>query len=98
MVLRHAPAGVPRARSSVFLGPSSMALQGEYSESLSLSHEVTEVNQARRSHAGPRKNLRDSRLHPPPLRQARAARGKCAEAPSACCMTIAKLEASEAIG
>ena len=117
-----APAGVPRARSSVFVGPSSMALQGELSESLLLPHEITKVNKAYRSHAGPTKNFRDSRLRlpphgqrlylsaiglpssrlrgvrhirhvcelglrPPPLRQARAARGKGAEAPSACCMS-----------
>ena len=114
-----APAGVPRARSSVFVGPSSMALQGELSESLLLPHEITKVNKAYRSHAGPTKNFRDSRLRlpphgqrlylsaiglpssrlrgvrhirhvcelglrPPPLRQARAARGKGADAPSAC--------------
>ena len=48
-----------------------MALQGEYSESLSLSLEAIEVNEARRSHAGPRKNLRDSRLRLPPHGQGR---------------------------
>ena len=66
-----ATVGVPRARSSVFLGPASMALQGESSELLLLPHRITEVNNARRSHAGPRKNFRDSRLRLPPHGQGR---------------------------